>query len=50
MKNKVLKIIARTAEQMAELSCESTSIFAMYQPKTPEMLKKSEPGKSEEVM
>ena len=50
MKNKLLKIIAKTAEQAAEISCETTSIAFMHQPKTPKMLKKTEDNKSKEVL
>ena len=51
VKSKLLKLIAKSAEHMAKVSCESTSWFAMYQPETPKALRRtgSEKRSDEEV-
>ena len=50
MKKGLLKIVAKTAERTAEFSGATTSVLFLHQPKTPEMLKKLETGKSKEVL
>jgi cyclic lactone autoinducer peptide len=47
MKEKVLKAVAKAAERAAEAGAQTTSFFVFYQPKTPEMLRKTDNTKKE---
>jgi cyclic lactone autoinducer peptide len=49
MKEKVLKMVAKTVERAAEAGAQTTSFILLHQPKTPAMLKKVENAKGKEV-
>jgi cyclic lactone autoinducer peptide len=49
MKEKLLKMVAKTAERAAEAGAQTTSFLFLHQPKTPAMLKKSEKTENKEV-
>ncbi len=40
MENKVIKMAVNAIRKTAEISAESTSVWALYQPKTPQKLTK----------